>query len=112
MNHQKARQLENSLKWHYTNKGDGRITPLGYCAGHKGHGTAEQANECYKGYLINNNLLLDGKWTPPANCLMCQELTDGMASIPWAWWYAALCDTHRTQEVVEKIFVVGESWES
>lgn len=110
MNYQKARQQEVTGKWHYTNKNDGRIYPIGDCAGHEGHNTAEEAQECYKRYLLDNNLILDHKWSEPfPKCKVCGEITSGMAFISEAEQYIALCDTHRTKEEVEKIFHVGES---
>lgn len=112
MNHLKARQLKKSGRWHYTNKNDGRITPLGYCAGHDGHNTPEGAEACYKEYLLTNNLILDHKWGDLYKCVICEERTNGMASIPEYEWYVALCDLHRNQEEVERIFFVGESWQS
>ena len=113
MNYQKARQLESTKKWHYTSENNGRIHPIGYCANHEGHETAEEAQACYKGYLLDNNLLLDGKWEGQlSKCQVCGEWTDGMASIPWNQWYVTLCDTHRNRGEVERLFTVGESWQS
>lgn len=91
MNYYEVREIESkdgvgTGKFHYTKKNDGRIWPVGYCAGwrenteedfkrypglkeeiekkkefkinyHKeGHASIEEARECYKEYLLDNKV--------------------------------------------------------
>lgn len=113
MNHLKARQLEATGKWHYTLMNDERIYPIGRCREHEGHDTPEEAKACYKSYLLDTKLRFDSKLADTLqHCEVCGEWTDGLATIPTTTWQAALCDAHRIREEVEKLFYVGESWES
>jgi len=77
-----------------------------------GHATEEEAQGCYKKYLLDTCLRLDaGEYTRPNECLVCGEWTQKYASVGGLRNFD-LCDTHRTRENVEKILTVGTSWES
>lgn len=63
MNYYAPRQLKNPATgqptglWHYTCLNDGRVWPIGYCAGKHNrppchHTTELQASQCYRTYII------------------------------------------------------------
>ena len=141
MNHFTARQRESDKRWDYTCRRDGIAWPIGYCAGwrepqpglmtpgqikdwlekamphmHKfhtdGHASAEEANECYKQYLLDFDLRLDGDHQNVQHkCKVCGVWTSKYASVGSSAW--SLCDEHRTREHAEALFgPMGESWSS
>jgi hypothetical protein len=89
---------------------DGKIWPVGYCydAGGSHHDTKEEAEECYRKYLLDNRLQLKGKLADQQHrCQICQEYTDRYASVDHMTY--PLCDKHRNREQVEQLFgLVGE----
>jgi hypothetical protein len=131
VNYYAARQREKTKKWDYTCRNDGRIWPVGYCAGRHvevlqvpederepyhdhGHETAEEARECYKHYQLDNELHLDIKMaSQQRKCEAdgCGAWTQGMARVGGHVSFV-LCDEHRNRENVEKLYSVGESWTS
>lgn len=131
MNYYAARQREKTKKWDYTCRNDGQIWPVGYCAGRlvdvmkvpedkrepyheDGHETAEEAQECYKRYVLDNDLRLDSKMSgQQRRCEAdgCEEWTQGLATIRGGQMFV-LCDEHRNRETVEGMFSVGEIWSS
>lgn len=114
MNYLAARRRGADGPWHFTCKNDGRVRPVGYCAqGGCDHATPEEAQACYRRYLLDNRLRLDGTTTAHQRCRApdCSELTDRFAEIDMQTW--PLCDAHRSREVVEQLFPeVGEIWSS
>jgi hypothetical protein len=74
-----------------------------------GHATAEEACECYRQYLLDHKLRLDGESKDTWHkCLVCETLTNHFAEIEMQVY--VLCDKYRTREEVEKLFgPVGES---
>ena len=116
MNHYLPRQRATDQKWDYTVMNDGRTSPVGYCAsegdGH-GHLTAKEAADCYKRYLLDTFLQLDGRYTDQQlKCLVCNVWTDRHAEIGKTIRSFALCDEHCTREQVEGLFEVWESHSS
>jgi hypothetical protein len=85
-----------------------RGVPAGYCASHtdKPHATADEANACWRKYLIEQTLRLDGRTAAPEKCLAppgCETLTDRVPVINgYPRW--PLCDEHRTAEVVAELW--------
>lgn len=137
MNYFQASQRKDD-KWDFTCSNDGRKWPVGYCSPfrdynekerkellmsdawyadhlkHKGkyhdcgHDTAEQAAECYKQYVLDHDLRLDGKDADAQRkCEVCQAWTSGFAMLDYEMWF--LCDKHRTRESVEKLYKAS-SW--
>lgn len=107
MRHLVARQLKSG-GWHYTSDG----MPVGYCADHGGHETQEDAELCYKAYLLDNELLLNRKISNQMlRCRVCKKYTDGYARVGEYHMYV-LCEEHMTREHVANLFQVYESWES
>ncbi len=112
MNYDQPRKLADR-GWHYTSMNDGRIHPIGYCAGHGPHTTEDAARRCYRDYELNERLQLDGTvghWNP---CEQdgCEVLTNRQARInPWgpSW---LLCDEHRTKDVCAGLYgeLAGDS---
>lgn len=68
-----------------------------------GHATAEEAQACYRDYLLTEELEL---LSPPAKvmtkhkCELCDEFTAGAACIRGGHWRRYFCDAHRTLEQV------------
>ena len=120
MNYYTALQRETDSKWDYTRRNDGVIHAIGYCSGgdrhekcHEGgHETKEEAQDCYKEYLLDNELRLEGHELANSKrlceCDGCVVWTSKMAPISPTRSFV-LCDEHRTREVVSGLFSVGES---
>ncbi len=151
MNYYAARQRDEDKKWDYTCMNDGRTWPTGYCSkfleakhhteggyfhtqesidkhngfkdkyGPHNHGTKEEAMDCYKDYLLDNDL----KFYPykkseeknPAvrkeyRCQFgsCESYETGLANIDHRTYH--LCDRHQTREAISSLFEVGEAWSS
>lgn len=80
-----------------------------------GHATREEAEECYKHYLLDQHLRLMPDEPENANqqfrCKVCKKFTACHASVG-AYQIFDLCPEHQTREEVAKLLSVGESWES
>lgn len=119
MNYYQARQQKDNLRWYFTCKNDGKMWPVGYCAGpcdddpehaskyhEDGHPSPEAAAECYKLYLLDHDLHFnDGEGSKLMRVCEhpdCDEFTAGTATVRHHRWF--LCDEHRTREVVDTLF--------
>jgi hypothetical protein len=132
MKYYAARQRATTKKWDYICMNDGQRWAVGYCSGkyptvqddesleHRecyhedGHETAEEARECYKRYMLDNRLHLDGKMAnQQMRCQVeqCDAWTQGTARLG-GYTSFTLCDEHRNRETVEKLYDVFESWSS
>lgn len=110
MNYYKASQRKDTKRWDYTCTNDNRTWPIGYCREDGGHETEQEARDCYKRYLLDNRLRLDGDLEhTQKKCEFagCDCWTSRYAEVDMRMF--SLCDEHRTREVVEKFFSVGES---
>lgn len=77
-----------------------------------GHATVAEAEECYRTYLLDQRLRLDGKMTNQMlQCQVCGAFTQGLATVGGSRSYV-LCDPHRTRAWVSGLVGVGESWSS
>jgi hypothetical protein len=78
---------------------DGRIWPEGYCADHAAHETREEAEECFRRYLLDDISEEEyGNW---GDCDVCGAATKkGLAARPPHGAGHRLCDEHRTPEVL------------
>jgi hypothetical protein len=132
MNYYDARQRNEDKRWDYTCRNDDRIWPVGYCHTyvepeeldkiwpmreeerekhvankHKyhttGHATAEEACECYREYLLDQELRLGNKWDSQHHCEVCDAWTDMYAEVGHTK-YMNLCEAHNNREEVEKLF--------
>jgi hypothetical protein len=123
MNHYKARQKEVDKRWHYTCCNDGRIWPVGYCAGAcAGHDTAEQACEHQAQYECDNAqfhpMTIDEAFAGPNSvsvdkCRACGERTCGFASYGAGQMSVIpLCPAHCNRESLRPLIEIGESWSS
>ena len=141
MNYLKPRQRQSDQRWDYTQMNDGRIHPIGYCAGFReytheqrnaflmsdkwyeeyvsrkaeyhedGHATPEEAAACYKRYELDTSLRFGESSSTKHKCEVCEEWTTKHAMVG-GYTHITLCDAHATSEEVEKLYSVGESWES
>ena len=123
MNYYTALQRKTDKKWDYTRRNGDSIHAIGYCSGaargdeyHEvGHETEGQARECYKQYLLDNELRLEGQELADSRrmceCDGCEVWTGKMAAISPTRSFI-LCDEHRTREVVSGLFSVGDSMSS
>lgn len=111
MNYDQARQLVN-LTWHYTRMNDDRIYPIGYCADHDGHITQKEAEDCYKKYTLDNNLIFGSIDNAQFKCEICGVWTSKDALIN-GWHIYHLCDEHCNRTTVETLYdCSGESMHS
>jgi hypothetical protein len=114
VNYYGARELRDADgkgigRYHYTCRNDNRIWPVGYCVEHEGHATEQEAQDCYKRYLLDHRLNLDMTMNDTQRkCCICGEWTQKAAEIDNGQIWD-LCDAHRNRETVEKLFSVGES---
>ena len=74
---------------------------VGYCAAHTGppHATADEAAACWRKYLLEQTLSLNGTRAAPGPCKVCGTMTNRTVVIngyPRDHW----CDEHRTVERV------------
>lgn len=125
MNYYAARR-RTSGKWDYTCKNNDTIYPIGYCSGRDpdagctdeaaqryhsgGHETKEEAQACYKRYLLDNYLKLDGILTDELQpCKVCGEYTQRIAHITNEAFHAYLCSAHLNRAAIEELFHVNET---
>jgi hypothetical protein len=141
MNYFGPRQRESTKRWDYTCRNDNRIWPVGYCAGWRdytaeerrqcmmndvwyanyesrrasyhtdGHATSDEACECYKQYQLDDGLRFGEDSSSQKKCQVCEAWTTKRAMVG-GYRSFVLCEAHATREEVEKLFTVGESWES
>jgi hypothetical protein len=77
-----------------------------------GHDTKEEAENCYREYLLDQHLKLNREH-PDAQikCAVCGKWTTLYAEIDMHMW--DLCEEHNNREEVEKLFEApGEIWSS
>ena len=75
-----------------------------------GHETKEECLECYKEYLLDHRLRLNGQdASRQCKCEVCGEWTQRFADLGSQILY--LCDAHHSREEVAKIFTAPE-WSS
>ncbi len=133
MNHYAARMRQSDHKWDFTCQNDGHVWPVGYCAGfpkpldekatsycgdpnwieklepfrlkfhEDGHSTQEEAEDCYRSYLLDHRLNISVRFSSAHRCGVCEVWTDKAAVVDHSHTYY-LCDTHRTREEVESRF--------
>jgi hypothetical protein len=107
MNYYAARRLRSETDtgategWHFTRMNDGHIQPVGYCAEHYPHATADEACECFRRYLLD--LIVEETYSDWTGCEFlvdgqkCDTPTKrGLSSRPPLGHDYALCDEHRT----------------
>lgn len=124
MNHLYAAQLDDgSGKWRYIMRGRDGAFAVGYCAHDPqnngelcpGHDTKDGAYEHMRQYGLDNVHVREDN--PKANtqnrCKApgCATFTSGSVTIG-GYTYWPLCSEHRTREVVDGLYEMGESWES
>jgi hypothetical protein len=110
MNYYEPKQREDDGKWDFAcyNDSQNRTWPVGRCARHapeERHDTPQEACECYRGYLLDEVLILEaGSTTSKHKCVYpgCEEYTDKVAKAgPYIRYI--LCDEHRTKAVVAEM---------
>lgn len=123
MNYDQPRQIkagENTGKWHYTTHNRRLGTaPIGYCANDcPGHGTAEEARDHYRQYMLDKRLRFYPEPEDPIAKYRCEAVggcgnyTAAHAELG-AWHHWFLCDEHRTRAEVEKLYPeAGDSMHS
>lgn len=68
-----------------------------------GHATQEEAENCYRSYLLDHRLNMLVQFSNTHKCEVCEVWTDKAAVVDNGHAYH-LCDTHRTREEVESRF--------
>ena len=90
-------------RWEFVCRGAGAEFAVGYCPFHDGHPTEREAQACYRQWILDHKLFLDGRsegcFCP---CVICGELTDRHAQV--SFWTRSLCDRHRNRARVEQIY--------
>ena len=115
MNYDQARELRDENghgtgRWHFTNRNDDRIRPIGYCA-HScpGHDTSEGAERHYWQWELDEAEL--GK--PPAvvpgvadgrvSCKLCQEPATATFRMPGGWEAWPICPMHFNRASLQEL---------
>ena len=140
MNYYKSRQRASDGRWDFSCRNNDHIYPVGYCSPYhepdpkewyltensikkyqaerdkhhvNGHATEEEACECYRQYLLDTTLYLDGHSNDTQHkCKICDTWTNRYAQVDGTYMYH-LCDCHRTRAIIETLFKgVGEIWSS
>jgi hypothetical protein len=106
MNYYAARELKTkdgkpSGIWHFTRMNDGLIWAVGYCAEDEGHTTKEEAQECYRRYILENKVR-QGKLAEWHSCRVCGAPSKNFADVD-GLELLILCDEHNTKEQIEKL---------
>jgi hypothetical protein len=106
MNYYGARELKTkdgkpSGLWHFTKMRDGQIWAVGYCAEHEGHATKEEAQECYRKYILEH-MVSRGRLTEWHSCRVCRAPAKNFADVG-GLELLVLCDEHNTTQQIEKL---------
>jgi hypothetical protein len=86
---------------------DGQIWAVGYCAEHEGHATKEEAQECYRKYLLERRTSFDLVLRDWIGCRVCGRPTKKGALVGPTDYYP-LCKQHLNQQALETLVKVGE----
>lgn len=76
-----------------------------------GHASAEEAEACYKEYMLDRRLTFGTLEDTQRRCLICGEWTQRYAQVGGFGVYE-LCDLHCTRESMAVLYNVGVSAES
>ena len=76
-----------------------------------GHLTEEDACNCYKEYQLDHHLRKGTLSESMHRCRVCGDFTAHYIEVGYCTHYT-LCDKHCNREEVEKLYDVGQSWES
>lgn len=105
LNYDKAR-IRKDGTWKYSRMNDGKVWTIGYCVDHNGHKTQQEAEDCYKSYLLDRVLRLEGGILSnnKIKCQVsgCEEYSGVTSYIDYDCF--VLCPTHRTKEVIATLF--------
>ena len=106
MNYYMARQLmtkdgKPSGLWHFTKMRDGQIWAVGYCAEHEGHATKEEAQECYRKYILEREVS-QGRLAEWHSCFVCGAPSKNCVEVG-GLKLLILCDEHNTTQQIEKL---------
>lgn len=100
MNYYAARPRADGSGFHYTVRNDDRIWAVGYCAEHSPHATVEEAQECFRRYLLDDPR--EESYADWAGCVVCDAPTkEGLRTRYPLGYGFAFCDEHRTVEQLE-----------
>lgn len=105
-----ARQnRDGKKKWFFTytdSEMSGMVYNAGYCQKDKGHKTKEEAEACYRKFLLNERMVFVQVINPqshfPCGVKDCNENTQGGALVDQQF-SVALCKEHRTREHVDAL---------
>jgi hypothetical protein len=94
-----------------TNRREGTY-PLGYCADHPGHDSPEEAQDCFRRYLLDG--ISETQYTDWTGCEVCDAPTKmALSTRPPYGHDHPLCDEHRQPERLEELEPkVGQIWGS
>lgn len=108
MNYYDARALADGSGWHFTSANRRAGThPVGYCAEHGPHATADEARECFRRYLLDGQRETTyADWTGCAWDGCDTPTKKGLETRPPLGDDFPLCDEHRTPENLETLTVL------
>jgi hypothetical protein len=104
MNYYQARQLKTG-GWHFTCQNNNKVWPVGFCVEHAAHKTKQEAESCYRSYVLSNvnfNILL----TESLTCSFCKRKTKKAVNIDSR--ILPLCNSHCNKETLEKKYDMGD----
>lgn len=74
-----------------------------------GHETEEEAQQCYKNYLLDEARYNSHMIDQMLRCEICREFTDLVVHVDNRTFI--LCEEHNNREGLNSVLNVGESWE-
>lgn len=126
MRHFAAKQRASDARWDYTSGN----SPVGYCCNARieavfkgeglwvegkhhvdGHATREEAEACYKAYLLDTRMFETKMADQLLRCEVCETFTAGIMRVG-GYRMFVLCDEHRNRATLDTLLAVEESWES
>jgi hypothetical protein len=141
MNHYAVRKRECDGRYDFTCQNNGAVWPVGYCChfidlteeeqqkyclsderleifrSHankhhsSGHATPEEAAECYRQFMLDQNLWINLRSEELLRCLVCQTLTHSRVRIG-SIDYWPMCETHNNRAEVEQLYPVTLQYHS
>ena len=109
MNYYAARQHQDTKLWKYTFYNDNQCFEAGNCTNHEGHETKEQAEECYKDYLLESNFNVIVQENQMNKCAICGVFTQNIVSCGYGIPIQKhLCSIHCDKETFRQFLHVEE----
>ena len=106
MNYLEARERKDGSGWHFTSMNDGKVHAVGYCGSHAPHATKEEAEECYRVFLVDEAMKRRHRTTDSKHKCQakdgCSEFTEHFIPVGM-FEMLFLCDQHRNRDEVDRL---------